>query len=286
MDRVASCADVRTATEAEIASEFWANEDVVVKGHKIREDMLEASLPRFGESRWDCSPIVHRLNSDKRVILFNDFEDPRLLVTAKEYAAFQLDLVGRGEQGYSVGSIIRMVGCIRDLFAFMETRSIQLADLTQQDCDIWVRYLGLKGLTAENIAVHIMAVRSLCEAGDFLTYGRVTFRPWGLKSASKIAKADTSRRENKTPRIQESVMAPLLRWALLYVEVLSTNIIAACQEWQGRGSFENVVKSTSRRSRDDVSRILEDYVAELRASGRCLPGKDCGGPGFLDSRIS
>jgi hypothetical protein len=60
--------------------------------------------------------------------------------------------------------------------------------------------------------------------------GGLELLPWRGRSAFLVAGARQTSGENKTPRMPEEVIAPLLRWSLKYISVFSANILTARAE--------------------------------------------------------
>jgi len=99
--------------------------------------------------------------------------------------------------------------------------------------------------------------------------------PWPGFSAQRVAGYHDTGRENQTPRIPEEVIAPLIRWSLIYVNVAAPDIIGCALEWDALRSGR--VRTETRESLD---RRLTRWIEERRAAGRGLPAAAPGGKAF------
>jgi integrase len=90
--------------------------------------------------------------------------------------------------------------------------------------------------------------------------------PWPGFTAAEVAGYRDPANENDTPRIPEDVMAPLLRWALFYVDVAAPDVLACAKEWRTlRGG--TVRRPGAGSSADKLTQWLE----QRRTAGRGLP---------------
>ena len=121
------------------------------------------------------------------------------------------------------------------------------------------------------------AVRLLWIYADKLTSDALTFDPgllpgWAATPHSRAA-------ENSTPRIPEQVIAPLLTWALTWINELADDIVAAFEEWR----LLHASTQLNRRRRNapassDIAGKLEQLIQRYRAERRPLPGGPNGKP--------
>src|SRR3546814_1714461 len=73
-------------------------------------------------------------------------------------------------------------------------------------------------------------VFDLHEWQHHLPTARLSFEPWPGRSPFSVAGAKHIAGENRTPRIPEAIMTPLLSWSLRYVTCYAGDILAARAE--------------------------------------------------------
>ncbi|WP_406240151.1 hypothetical protein ACF3NX_14645 (plasmid) [Acetobacter orientalis] len=61
---------------------------------------------------------------------------------------------------------------------------------------------------------------------DYLSSGGLAFQPWAGRAPARVA-GYRHVPENRTPRIPEAIISPLLAWAIRYVTEFSADIFAA-----------------------------------------------------------
>jgi integrase len=90
--------------------------------------------------------------------------------------------------------------------------------------------------------------------------------PWPGFSAQQVAGYRDTGWENQTPRIPESVLVPLIKWSLLYVDVAARDITACAAEWAALRP--GVVRSKAGEPTDER---LARWLEARRSEGRGLP---------------
>ncbi|MGH9225796.1 MAG: hypothetical protein ACRD2W_18880, partial [Acidimicrobiales bacterium] len=124
------------------------------------------------------------------------------------------------------------------------------------------------GRSTGTLAVYLRLVERLHDYSPFLGHDALAFHPWRNRPSSRVA-GFSHTRENKTPRIPQEVLGPFLRWALLYVEAASADILAAVDELAAlRRSQASLLVSD-----DDLRRRLEEWSEGLRRQGRGVPAR-------------
>lgn len=98
--------------------------------------------------------------------------------------------------------------------------------------------------------------------------------PWDDDSTEELIGRRAFEQENRTPRIPENVMTPLLAWSIRFIETFSDDIIGAFSE------YSTLLNRTSGRRRGQPRRparsVVPDvthWLEELRLRGDKLPGK-------------
>lgn len=259
-----------------LASKRWDDNTLVIQGRRIRDDLEDAPDPRFGEDRWDLVAMVFRNNVGRSecILDFTRFTDPARRMTAKELIMqkFNAPMVSVHQKGRAVGvaTALGVTYSLGNLYKFMDRQGIPtLLNLTQDHINIYTREVIASGLSKDAQQDRLNIIRWLHEARDYLTYDHVAVLPWGGRSVMSIV-GKAARGENKTPRIQEETMGPLLRWALLYVERFSDDIIAA---WRDLKQAENDVAGRTECREGQGRQRVEAWIEDCRREGRRLPGR-------------
>src|SRR3546814_20178625 len=90
-----------------------------------------------------------------------------------------------------------------------------------------VRLGGMRPVAAAEL---LRIVFDLHEWKHHLPTARMSFEPWPGRSPFSVAGAKQIAGENRTPRIPEAIMTPLLSWSLRYVTCYAGDILAARAE--------------------------------------------------------
>lgn len=264
-------------TAPPIRSDHWDDDAPVIQGRKIREDMVDLPWPTFGQPTWDMRLVAHLVNrSDFWWRLdFTLFDDPVRRMTAKELIMQRLNrpvppLKPNVKAGpISVHTAVLAIYHIAHLYRFVDTiKAGSLRSLRQSHLDAYLRGLLTDGNTSKHHADIIKIAVWLYESRDLLTYDWIEIAPWGRKPLAQVVGATKGNRENKTERIPEPIMGPLLRWALTYIDRFSEDIISAAQEnWTlDHTAPEDLPWG---QARDRLLALIDEY----RRSGRPLPAR-------------
>jgi hypothetical protein len=101
------------------------------------------------------------------------------------------------------------------------------------DADAYLAHLRSTAHRSPNTLAQLLSVPiDLNRHSRRVTLGGFACSPWSGRSAYRIVgyQEHLGERGNRTPRIPEAVVTPLLRWAIRYVDVFSPDIIAARAE--------------------------------------------------------
>jgi hypothetical protein len=100
--------------------------------------------------------------------------------------------------------------------------------------------------------------------------------PWPGRARSQVAGYWYAAEENRTPRMPEAVIAPLLAWSLKYVTLFSPDIFAAREELlkleerqRALAAADAVLPPDQRRARRRAR--LVDFLDDRRRLGRGVP---------------
>ncbi|MFB7268684.1 hypothetical protein ACFCXH_42115, partial [Streptomyces nojiriensis] len=118
----------------------------------------------------------------------------------------------------------------------------------------------------------VTTLKRLAEFGPYLSYDRLTLRPWPYRTARQISGL-TNSDENTTPRIPEEIMRPILAAAIFYVQYVSRDLLAARADL---ASLMEAAKAEPQplpfgRSGNPTREKVERFITQRRAEGRGLP---------------
>lgn len=251
---------------------------LVLGKRKLRAGLKLADTSRFGDDVWVLTPAIHQRHLRRITLDFRTLP-VRFRLVAKEL--FYLLLTG--DLPPECASI-RDITTIRSYFSFARTflrwvdqrQAAALSTLTTADFEEFERRLASERICKEVRQQKWRAARLfwLCRAK--LTTDRLTFDPAAFLGEDGQAWGSRSRRgsENTTDRIPEPVHAPLLVWALRWVDDFADDVLRACSEWSVL--FARGKASRSRRKQPMVNREIPErltaVLAQYRADGRPLPG--------------
>ena len=112
---------------------------------------------------------------------------------------------------------------------------------------------------------------------DHLPGGGLRFEPWPGHSSASVAGYSSRRDENRTARIPEPILAPLLSWSLKYVQVFSSDIFAARAEYSALADrADRLARNDVHRDKDDLQALrisrVKRWLAARGREGRGVPG--------------
>lgn len=247
----------------------------------LRPGYDRADISRYGDAIWDLSPAVFRDNARRChvTVNFDSIEDPLIADALRQflYARLNSNLPGhrtRLEPAAVRGEANRVLRFFN--FVKAELGRFELARANQPLVDRFARSLRLAGLRPVAAAALLKVVFDLHELRNDLITARLSFEPWPGRNPFAVAGAKHAPRENRTPRIPEEIMTPLLAWSLRYVTDFAQDVLAARAELDRLTARRDRIVSQEagldpleRRVRQ--RRRLTSYLAALRRQGRGVP---------------
>ena len=241
-----------------------------------------SSLSRFDDSTWDLSPAVFRENA--RVchvtVHFDSIDNPSVARTLREflYARLNFDIPG-ARMRLPPGSIRQLFNRTRRFLEFVAGRNGS-CDLVRTDQSLLDAYRN--HLTADpqrrpiQIANLLEVVVDLHHYREHMHSGGLELLPWKGRSAHVVAGSKQTSGENRTPRLPENVLSPLIEWSLKYITVFSIDILAARTELETLQQRQKELIAGDRRLSEASRRQrrrdrLIAYLDQLRANGRGVP---------------
>jgi hypothetical protein len=249
---------------------------LVLAGRKLRPGLKLADTSRFGDDVWVLTPAIHQRHLRGLVLDFRTLPE-RFRLVAKEL--FYLLLIGDLPPDCAS---IKTITTIRLYFSkikfFLDwvdrRQAAALSGLTPADFEDFERRLARERISEAQRFAKRRGARLfwLCRAK--LTADRLTFDPAALLEDGRADRAGPRRgSENATDRIPEPVHAPLLVWALRWVDDFADDVLRACTEWSALYAY---AKNNRRRRGQPVIRGVPQRLAavlsQYRAEGRALPG--------------
>jgi len=201
----------------------------------LRPGFARADLSRYDDPSWDLGPAVFRDNARRChvTVHFDSIADPVEARILREYLYARLNIDVPGMRMRIPPSTVRSAfNRARRFLAFVraELGSLDLTGVDQSLLDRYAKSLKLAGLRPIAASQVLDVVFALHTLRNHLTTARLAFEPWPGRVASIVAGYRFRREENRTPRIPESILAPLLRLSLRYVTHFAPDILTARAE--------------------------------------------------------
>lgn len=239
------------------------------------------TLSRYGDPSWDLGPAVFRENARRChvTVHFTSVEDWGVREALREflYARLNVDLPGH-RKILPPGSVRQIFNRARRFFDFVrgELGGVDLHRVDQPLLDRYARHLKADRARRPVIVTQLLEVPfDLYAYRDDLPSGGLSFQPWGGRPPARVA-GYRHVLENRTPRIPEAIISPLLAWSIRYVTEFASDIFAARDEMDRLEAHRAMLFEQDRtldrhgRRRQQRNR-LEDYFARLRSEGRGVP---------------
>mgnify|MGYP001413993366 CR=1 FL=1 len=239
------------------------------------------ALSRYSDPSWDLGPAVFRESARRChvTVHFGSIEDVSVREALREllYARLNVDLPGH-RKILSPGSVRQVFNRARRFFEFVrdELGEVDLRRVDQPLLDLYVRHLKADRARRPVIVTQLLEVPfDLYAYRDDLPSGGLSFQPWVGRPPARVA-GYRHVRENRTPRIPETIISPLLAWSIRYVTEFSADIFAAREEMDRLEAHcaalieQDSVLELKDRRRQQRNR-LEDYFGRLRREGRGVP---------------
>lgn len=251
----------------------------VLASRPLRPGARRAATSRFGDDVWDLTPAL--LQRHKNALILNFPTLParfRQAVKDPCYALLARDLPP-GERESTPDTIRVYFTALKQFLTWADQRGIPaLRVVTAADLDAYNEHLLASGWAVTYQAQRRQGVRLLWLYAGKLTSDALAFDP-ALVPSWAGAPASSRAAENATLRIPEQVISPLLTWALVWINELADDVIAALEEW--RLLHANTQPNRARRHAPactDRAGSLEQLLQRYRAENRPLPGGTDGGP--------
>ena len=246
----------------------------------LRPGFERSSLSRYGDDRWDLNPAVFRENvrSSDATVDFSVVDDPQIGEALRDYLYVRLniDVPGYRMRATPV-NVRRLFRSARSFFDFVKAAHgvFDLCRVDQTLLDDFSRFLR-RGRRPIIVMQLLGIVFDLYLFRNHLTVAKLTFEPWHGRKPAQVAGYRFRVEENRTPRIPEAIIKPLLAWSLKYVTVFAPDILAARREvlaleqhHKALSAGDALAPRNERRARRQAR--LHAYLDERRRQGRGIP---------------
>jgi hypothetical protein len=240
--------------------------DYVLSGRPLRPGASLEATPLFGEDRWDLRAAI--LQKQGKALALDFATAPtRYQETAKEL--FYLLLAGPHPHGVaelSISTIRQKFSALASFWHWLDARPASEARSapTAGDLEDYNRHLLATIRTRGPRVTRKSAIRLLWFYRHQLSHG-LPFDPCHLEDWAEPHPNRPG--ENRTDRIPESVMGPLLAWSLRFVTDFAGDVLAAVSEATPLHAAEH---RTAGKYLD--TRALQDLLDWHEAERRPLPG--------------
>ena len=267
-------------THAPTAPLLRIQPDALVLGtREIRRDVSRSATSRFADDVWDLTPA---LIQDHQKWLVLDFAS---VAAAYRDAAKELSyalLACKPPTGARPLKVVTIRGHFISVKRFLgwlsdpEQGKPVLCDVTPELLLSYKEVIIAAGGAMGRRDQKRRSVRLLWIYRQHLhARNQLSFDPLLLEEWNEGGKGRPGR-ENATPRIPESVVGPLLVWALRFIDDFSEDILRAAEEWDTLHTRTPRSIAAGRGARARLEILLNRYTA----TGRPLPGGSTGPSGI------
>ena len=201
----------------------------------LRPGFDRADLSRYGDESWDLAPAVFRENTRLCHITahFGAIDDAGIRNVLRQFLYARLNVALPGYRGKLPPTGLRQLFNRTRRFLEFVRGTLGACDLAHVDralVDRYAREVIAARTRGSAVNAHLLeVVADLHAYRDHMPGGGLTFEPWRGRSPYIVVGHQHSR-ENRTPRIPEAVITPLLAWSLRYVSNFAPDILAARAE--------------------------------------------------------
>lgn len=253
----------------------------VLASARLKAGHAREELSHVGDPSWDLGPAVFRENARRCHVTVHfdvlEHADVQAAMRAYLYARLNVDLPGYHPK-LPPASIRQAFNRARRFFAFARERlgRLDLGCIDQALVDAYARRLRDDPARRPVIVGQLLqVVTDLYHLRDHLPGGGLGFEPWAGRTAARVA-GYRHVRENRTPRMPEEIVTPLLAWSLRYITTFATDILAARAALDRLEARRARLLAAERGLPDAERRLrqrsrLERYLARRARQGRGVP---------------
>ena len=248
--------------------------DALVLGDRpLRAGVRRTSTSRFRDMVWDLTPAIHQKHGKRLNLNFASVPQQFRPATKELFYALLAGEPPPGQQQLHIETIRSHFSRVLAFLIWTDRRGIaSIAALTAEDLAAYQDHLLKRpDGTPDWRQVQRRAVRLFWIYRARLTTDQLTLDPDRLETwGDERSKADVG--ENRTERIPEAVLGPLLGWALRWVDDFADDVVRGHTEWLALNA--NTGPNRTRRGAPparDTQERLKALLARYRAERRPLP---------------
>jgi hypothetical protein len=247
----------------------------------LKPGFTRDDLPRVDDPNWNLEAAVFRENarSCHTAVHFDVVPEPDVREALRAYLYIRLNVDLPSVRRRLTPTTVRAAFNIaRRFFAFVH-HQLGVVDMMRVDqalLDDYIRALEAERRRSAHRMAHLLEpIQALHDYRHHLGRLALTFTPWSGRSPYRVAGCRQSR-ENRTPRMPEAVIQPLLAWSLRYVSTFATDIFAAREAFdrlhEHRDRMRAADSALGERNRRHLHRErLEAHFERLAREGRGVP---------------
>ena len=176
-----------------LPSAIYRDDEAVLSGIPIRDDVDRAQLPHFGDDLWDIGAAIFRVNArySNYRLNFARIADPVTRRLAKEYVLARLRIHVPGYRApCGASSAIRLLRYIQHFAAFLHSRigAVDLGRVDQALLDAYLVHACDGGRrTLHETVKYVEVPIDLHYLSPWLTGGGIGPLPWRGRAAHRVA---------------------------------------------------------------------------------------------------
>ena len=256
----------------------------VLGGRDLCDGVRLEDTARFRDARWSLDPGRHQAHRSAVVLDFTGLP-PAFREVTKELMYSVLADAPYGERLLHLDTVRTCFGNVAYFLHWVRRRKVsRLADLTEADFNAFALHIRRSGSSLATKGRKLKCARMFWTHRSKLYSDRLHLDP-GLLSRwtphNRSGGAAKPNVENATQRVPEQVMAPLLIWALRWIDDFADDVLGAYAEWKPLHANTYAYRKRSDTwfppgSLDGAQRIVEIY----RTQSRPIPAV-AGKPNYL-----
>lgn len=247
----------------------------------LKSGFERSALSRYSDPSWDLGPAVFRENARRChvTVHFGSVDDASVREAVREFLYARLNINIPGYRKMLPPASVRQVfNRARRFFEFVhrELGVVDLQRIGQSHLDRYAHFLMADRNRRPIIIAQLLEIPAdLYIYRDHLSSGGLSFQPWAGTSPTRVA-GGCHVRENRTPRIPEEIISPLLAWSIQYLNQFASDIFAARDEMDClEAKCAAIVKADRfldhKQRRERQCKRLKNYFERLRNDGRGVP---------------
>ena len=247
----------------------------------LRPGFDRDDLSRYGDASWDLGPAVFRENARRChvTVHFGAVPDPTVARCLREYLYARLNVEIPGFRSRLPPASVRQVfNRARRFFEFVgaELGRCNLDRVDQALLDRYAKLLRNRRCRPVVVTQLLDVIFDLHAYRAHLPNAALPLEPWPGRASSQVAGYRYAAEENRTPRMPEAVIAPLLAWSLKYVTLFSRDIFAAREELLQLEERQRALAAADAVLPPDQRRALRrarvtEFLDDRRRLGRGVP---------------